>query len=217
MKARVRVWDLPTRVFHWALVVSVIALIITGNLGGLWINWHYRLGQFVLSLLLFRFTWGLFGGHWSRFANFVRGPLALWRYCRGNSPPTVGHNPLGALSVLAFLLLLLLQVLTGLLSDDEIAFYGPWSALVSGDWVTWATHYHQEIGKLLLLILIVFHLLALAFYTWVKKTPLLPAMVHGDKFLDGWPAASIDTSARRLGAALLWLACASLVALLTAF
>lgn len=216
MKVRVRVWDLPTRLFHWSLVISVIGLIITGNVGGLWIEWHYRLGQFVLSLLLFRLAWGVFGGHWSRFANFVRGPLTTWRYWRGQTATAVGHNPLGAWSVLAFLGVLLAQVVSGLLSDDEIAFYGPWSAFVSADWVSWATHYHQNIGKFLLLALIVLHLLALGFYTWFRHKPLLPAMLHGDKYLASTTTASSDTFARRLLALTVWLVCAALVAWTTA-
>lgn len=216
MKARVRVWDLPTRLFHWALVTAVIGLAITGNLGGLWIEWHYRLGQFVLSLLLFRLIWGVLGGHWSRFANFVRGPVTMWRYWRGQTPPAVGHNPLGAWSVMLFLALLSAQVVTGLLSDDEIAFYGPWSAWVSGDWVAWATDYHQNFGQFFLLALIVLHLLAMAFYAWIRRKNLIPAMVHGDKYLSPLTTASSDTTARRVLALVVWLVCAGLVALTTA-
>jgi cytochrome b len=215
MKARVRVWDLPTRLFHWALVISVVALFVTGNVGGLWIEWHYRLGQLVFSLLLFRLLWGFWGGHWSRFVNFVRGPFHIWRYWRGQTPPAVGHNPLGAWSVLAFFGVLLAQVFTGLISDDEIAFYGPWSPLLSSDWVSWATHYHQNIGKFLLLALVVMHLLAMAFYAWVRRKPLVPAMIHGDKLLSPLTTASSDTTARRFWALLLWFACVGLVLLTT--
>jgi cytochrome b len=216
MKARVRVWDLPTRLFHWALVMAVIGLVITGNVGGLWIEWHYRLGQFVMSLLLFRLAWGVLGGHWSRFANFVRGPITIWRYWRGQTPPAVGHNPLGAGSVLLFLVLLSTQVVTGLLSDDEIAFYGPWSPLVSAEWVSWATNYHQNIGKFLLLILIAMHLLAMVFYAFVRRKNLVPAMVHGDKYLSPLITASSDTTARRVLACVIWLICAGLVLWTTA-
>ena len=215
MKARVRVWDLPTRLFHWALVASVIGLIITGSVGGLWIEWHYRLGQLVFSLLLFRLAWGFMGGYWSRFVNFVRGPVSIWRYWRGHTPPAVGHNPLGAWSVLAFLAVLLIQVFTGLISDDEIAFYGPWSPLFSSDWVAWATHHHQNIGKFLLLALIVTHLLAIAFYRWIRRQSLVSAMIHGDKLLSPLTTSSSDTTARRFLALLIWVVCATLVWWLT--
>jgi hypothetical protein len=102
-----------------------------------------------------------------------------------------------------------------MLSDDEIAFYGPWSPLVSSDWVSWATDYHQNIGKFLLLALIVMHLLAMAYYAWVRHKNLIPAMVHGDKYLSPLTTASSDTTARRWWALLVWLLCAALVAVTT--
>ena len=217
MKTRVCVWDLPTRLFHWLLVLSVVGLVITGNVGGLYIEWHMRIGQFVMSLLLFRLCWGVVGGHWSRFGNFVRGPLAMWAYWRGRTAPAVGHNPLGALSVLAFLLVLAAQVTTGLLSDDEIAFFGPWAPWAGAQWSAWATSYHQTWGKFALLALIALHLLAIAVYTWVRRTPLLPAMVHGDKYLSPLTTSSSDTFARRLWALVLWALCAGVVAVVTAY
>ena len=102
-----------------------------------------------------------------------------------------------------------------LISDDEIAFYGPWSPLFSSDWVSWATNYHQNIGKFLLLVLIVMHLLAMAFYAWVRRKPLVPAMIHGDKLLSPLTTSSSDTTARRLLALLIWVICVALVFSLT--
>ena len=67
----IRVWDLPTRLFHWALAACVVGLVITANIGGNWMNWHFRFGYSVLTLLLFRFVWGVVGGHWSRFSSFL--------------------------------------------------------------------------------------------------------------------------------------------------
>jgi cytochrome b len=116
---------------------------------------------------------------------------------------------------LAFLGVLLTQVFTGLISDDEIAFYGPWSPLFSSDWVAWATNYHQNIGKFLLLALILMHLLAMAFYAWVRRKPLVPAMIHGDKLLSPLTTSSSDTAASRLLALLIWIICAALVWWLT--
>ncbi|TDM08566.1 MAG: hypothetical protein C4K60_03845 [Ideonella sp. MAG2] len=131
-----RVWDLPTRLFHWLLVLAVIGLVITGNVGGNAMVWHARLGVGVGCLLVFRLVWGVVGGRWSRFASFVRSPAALLRYVRGVSEAHeyvhVGHNPLGALSVLALLTVLLVQVSSGLVADDEIAFTGPLISWVSG-------------------------------------------------------------------------------------
>ncbi|MBA4252791.1 MAG: cytochrome b [Comamonadaceae bacterium] len=195
---RVRVWDGPTRLFHWSLTASVLALIITGNVGGLWMEWHLWLGYFVLSLLLFRLLWGFVGGRWSRFASFVYAPGSLWAYLRGRSPleHRVGHNPLGALSVFALLLVLLLQVLSGLLTDDAIFYAGPWVAWASPEWVDRASNYHDEVGKLLLIGLVALHLLALVYYKLVKREALVAAMVTGDKVLPQAQPASPDGSAQ---------------------
>mgnify|MGYP003610026477 FL=1 len=129
----VRIWDLPTRLFHWALFVCVVALVVTAKVGGNAMNLHLRLGQVVFALLLFRLLWGFVGGHWSRFASFFPTPARLARYLggRATAADTAGHNPLGALSVLAMLLVLGAQVGSGLFSDDDIAFSGPLTALVS--------------------------------------------------------------------------------------
>src|SRR4051812_31198764 len=97
-KNTVRVWDLPTRVFHWALAVCVVALVATAYIGGNAMAWHLRLGYAVLSLLLFRLVWGLVGGRWSRFGSFIYAPGTVLRYLRGQGQPehSVGHTPLGA-------------------------------------------------------------------------------------------------------------------------
>ena len=99
----VRIWDLPTRLFHWALFVCVVGLIITGNIGNEWMAWHFRLGYSVMALLLFRIVWGLIGGKWSRFASFFYAPSTVIDYLKGLGKPehSAGHSPLGAASVLA--------------------------------------------------------------------------------------------------------------------
>ncbi|QIM53555.1 cytochrome b/b6 domain-containing protein [Hydrogenophaga crocea] len=196
----VRIWDLPTRVFHWLLALSVFGLIVTGTLGGSWMNWHMRLGYAVLALLLFRLVWGLIGGHWSRFASFLYGPGALMRYLRGQSPAdhSAGHSPLGALSVFALLFILLAQVGTGLISDDEIATFGPLVRFVSGETVAAATGYHKEVGKLLILGLVVLHIAAIVVYRLVKRQALTRAMLTGDKQLPAPVPASRDTLGTRL-------------------
>ena len=196
----VRIWDLPTRLFHWALVVCVLGLVVTANIGGNAMNWHFRFGYSVLTLLLFRVIWGLVGGRWSRFASFIYSPAALKLYLKGESPAThrVGHTPTGALSVFAMLLVLLAQVVSGLLSDDEIAFAGPLTSLVSGDTVSLATGYHKEVGKLIVIGLVMLHLLAIGYYKMVKKTDLIGPMIHGDKALSAEIAASRDTAGSRM-------------------
>lgn len=181
----VRVWDLPTRAFHWLLAASVIGMIATAKVGGSWMEWHLRLGHFVLALLLFRLCWGLVGGHWSRFATFAYGPASVLRYLRGQAPTQhrVGHTPLGALSVFALLGVLLAQVGTGLISDDEIAFFGPLVRFVDGSTVGLATDYHKGIGQWLVIGLMALHILAVLVYQLFKKQNLVGPMLHGDKAL----------------------------------
>ena len=209
----VRVWDLPTRLFHWALAVCIVGLIITGNIGGNWMDWHLRLGYAVLTLLLFRLIWGVVGGHWSRFGSFLFAPGALLRYLRGRGEArhSVGHSPVGALSVFALLAVLLLQVGTGLFSDDEIAFTGPLVRFVSGDTIASATSYHKNIGKFIVMGLVVLHLLAILFYKLVRKQSLVRPMVVGDKLLSVAAPSARDDAASRLLALVVLGVCAAAV------
>jgi cytochrome b len=202
MTSTYRIWDLPTRVFHWLLVMCVLGLIITGNVGGLWMDWHFRFGYAVLCLLIFRVLWGFVGGYWSRFSSFIYSPASLLMYWRGHSPwlHRVGHTPMAALSVFALLAVLLVQVFTGFLSDDEIFHRGPWAVWASYDWIEAASRYHKDIGKLVVLGLVLLHLLALLFYKFVKRQSLVQAMVTGDKSLDVDVPVSADARPQRLKA-----------------
>ncbi len=178
---QVRVWDWPTRIFHWALASLVVALIITGNVGGNAMVWHFRCGYGVLSLLLFRLLWGFVGGHWSRWRQLTCTPSALRQYIAGSQSRFLGHNPFGSLSIIAMLALLLLQASTGLLSDDEIANAGPLTVWVSERVVGITTYWHKEIGKALVLLLVATHLLAIAWHFYKKQENLTRAMLLGDK------------------------------------
>jgi cytochrome b len=214
-----RVWDLPTRLFHWLLAVALLGLVVTGQVGGSWMEWHFRLGYSVLTLLLFRLVWGFIGGHWSRFANFFYHPKTIWLYLRGQSTPEqgVGHNPMGFLSVLGLLGFSLLQVATGMFSDDEIATSGPLSKFASGEWVSRASDYHTEIGKFVLFALVVLHIAAIVFYRFKKKQDLLTPMLQGDKqTVLGIPSARDDLGTRML-ALLVLLFCGGAVATLLAW
>lgn len=207
---RIRVWDWPTRLFHWLLVAAVIGLVVSGNVGGAWMEWHMRLGFFVLSLLWFRLLWGLWGGRWSRFAAFLYAPKSLWAYLRGRSPVThrVGHTPLGALSVFAMLAVLGLQVGTGLFTDDEIFYAGPLTALASYDTIEAASRYHKGWGKWILIGLVALHLLALLAYKLLARQALVSAMITGDKIMNE-PAESANDGPRQwlLAAVLYAIAC----------
>jgi cytochrome b len=202
----VRIWDLPTRVFHVALAVLVVAAIVTANAGGVWMAWHLWCGEGVLTLLAFRWTWGLVGGHWSRLATFVPTPARLARALRGRTvaQDDIGHSPLGALSVWAFLLLLSLQVATGLVADDDIDTTGPLNAHVSGHLAKRASGWHAGWGADLVMAMVALHVLAIAWYTWRKRAPLLRAMWSGDKPLPPGTPASADGAGRRVLALAIW-------------
>lgn len=182
---RVRVWDLPTRLFHWSLAAALAGLAVTGYAGGAWMDWHARLGTLVLVLLLFRVVWGCIGGRWSRFASFVPTPARLKAYLQGR--PTLqdeaGHSPLGALSVLAMLLVVFAQVATGLVSDDGGGFIGPLNDRVSSAAALAATALHKQVGQWLLLGLVLLHVAAIGWYRIARQRKLVRAMVDGDKLL----------------------------------
>lgn len=211
---KVKVWDLPTRLFHWSLAACFVGLVVSGQIGEGAMVWHFRFGYTVLSLLLFRLVWGFVGGRWSRFSAFVVGPNTIWRYLRsrGTALQSVGHNPLGSLSVLAILGFLFLQVATGLSSDDEIATTGPLAKMVPSVWVVRATHYHTAIGKYILIALVLLHLAALVYYRVRHQKNLTRAMVVGDKELDEPFESARDDSRARLLAFVLFGCCAGLVA-----
>jgi cytochrome b len=212
----VRVWDLPTRVFHWVLALCVIAAVVTAKVGGNALEWHMRLGYAIFTLLAFRFLWGLCGGRWSRFASFAYAPGTLWRYLRGASRPEehhdVGHSPLGALSVFGLLAILAVQVGTGLFADDEIATTGPLNRFVASSTGLALTAWHKGWGQALIITLVVLHVAAIVFYLVAKKRNLVRPMWSGDKALAGDVPASADGGGARLLALVLVALCGAGVA-----
>ncbi|MCV2368056.1 cytochrome b/b6 domain-containing protein [Roseateles oligotrophus] len=214
----VRIWDLPTRLFHWTLVACVLGSVISAKLGGNALVWHMRLGYAVLALVAFRIVWGLVGGRWSRFSSFVYSPAALVRYLRGRAHADdhfeVGHNPLGAYAVLAMLAWLLLQVGSGLIADDEIASTGPLIRFVSGEVSLAWTAYHKSYGQWGLFVLVGLHVAAIAFYRLRHRNDLIGPMFSGDKLLPHAVPAARDSLATRLFALTLLGACAAAVYLL---
>jgi len=208
---RVRVWDLPTRLFHWSLVACVMGLMATGYVGGAAMQWHARLGYAVLALLLFRLAWGFIGGRWSRFATFLYSPASVIAYLRGRGDPArqAGHNPAGAFSVFAMLAVLLAQVGTGLVSDDEISFSGPLSRFVAASQSLSATWYHKEVGQWTIVALVLLHMAAIAWYLVRRKNNLIRPMIDGDKTMAvaGQVTASRDDARSRLLAAAVFAVC----------
>ena len=210
----VRIWDLPTRIFHWSLVFLVIGMVVSGLRGGGAMEWHMRMGYAVLSLLLFRIVWGLVGGRWSRFSSFIYAPSTVIAYLKGQGKPehSAGHNPLGAGSVFAMLLILLAQIGSGLVSDDEIATSGPFTKFVANATVSLATNYHKNIGKWILVALVVLHLAAIVFYLVKKRENLVKTMLQGDKAMAQPVEPARDDAASRLLALVIFALCAGVVA-----
>ncbi|MEP6938405.1 MAG: cytochrome b/b6 domain-containing protein [Rudaea sp.] len=181
-QAGTRVWDLPTRLFHWALVALVALQFATGEFDWLSMQWHYRFGYATLALLLFRVAWGFAGSQTSRFADFLHGPANLRRYLRalatGRATPTVGHNALGGWSIVVVLVLLIVQTLSGLFSSDAIDNDGPFADAVPTSTVKWMTRIHH-FGETALIAWIVLHLLALLLHWLVRRDDLVTPMLTG--------------------------------------
>jgi cytochrome b len=171
---RILVWDLPTRIFHWSLVVAVAVAIVSGEVGGDWMEVHGKAGLAIVGLVTFRLVWGIAGSTHARFLNFAPTPSRLRAYLRGRWKGQ-GHNPLGALSVFALLALLAAQLGTGLVGTDEISFSGP---LVEEGTSLRMTGLHQQLTWLLFALLAV-HVLAILVYLAVKKNNLVKPMVTG--------------------------------------
>ena len=175
----IKLWDLPVRLVHWSFVLSIPALWWTAEEGNL--ELHQTIGYVMLALVLFRLIWGVIGSSTARFASFVRGPGAVLRYLRGASgDPIVGHNPVGAVSVLLLLTLLLAQTGLGLFALNEDMDGGPLSYLVSYEAADLAREVH-EIGFNMILALVVIHIAAIAWYRLVKRDDLITPMVTGKR------------------------------------
>ncbi|MBN8884286.1 MAG: cytochrome b/b6 domain-containing protein [Rudaea sp.] len=187
-KRSMRVWDLPTRLFHWALVVLIALQFATAEFGFLTMEWHYRFGYATLALIVFRVLWGFAGSQTSRFGEFVRGPAAVVRYLKAsvsaNPPAQVGHNPLGGWSVVVMLLCVLVQAVSGLFASDGIDEDGPFVGAVSNATVKLATRLHH-LGETALLVLITLHVAAVLLHWALKRDNLIVPMITGRKRADG--------------------------------
>ncbi len=168
MSTPVRVWDLPTRLFHWALAICIVLGIVFVKIGGNAMQWHAYCGYTALALILFRVIWGFVGSWHARFANFIPSPSKLIAFLRGQIDGGLGHNPLGALSVIALLTVILIQALTGLFADDDIFFQGPFAKYVSNSTVALLTSIHR-FNQYLIFALVGLHIAAISYYYFVKR------------------------------------------------
>lgn len=184
---RVRVWDPLLRGFHWLLAALVILNWLLGQVGPKDMSLHFYLGYTIAALLVFRLVWGFVGPKPARFSSFLRGPGAVTAYARSlfSREPSnwPGHSPMGALSVIAMLLVLVFQVVTGLISDPEdFINVGPLAGLVGSDIATKAPGWH-ELGASLILILVLLHVAVILFYRVWKNEDLIRPMLTGWKWV----------------------------------
>jgi cytochrome b len=217
----VRVWDVPTRLFHWALVILVSLSFLTAeadwpkvNVNGRAIEpitLHMWCGYVILALVLFRIGWGVIGSSTARFRNFVRGPKAVVTYLGGlfkkPAPFVAGHNPAGALMIVAMLAALLVQTVTGLYTKDDDDFLGiaegPLYGSVKESTSLFLTNIHLY-GQEVILILIYAHILANLFYWLIKREDLIGAMFTGRRRLpNGETVAPIALASTTLAFGLL--------------
>lgn len=174
---KIKVWDLPLRIFHWLLVAAVTAAIVTAKVGGEWMEWHGKAGMAIIGLLVFRLAWGVVGTVHARFTSFAPTPARVLAYLKGQWQGR-GHNPLGALSVFAMLGLLAAQAISGLFCNDDIAFNGPLFGWVDKDLSDRITGWHHLLSNYLLAFLAL-HIGAVLFYLVVKKHNLIKPMLTG--------------------------------------
>jgi cytochrome b len=201
----VKLWDLPVRLVHWSFVALLPGLWYTAETGDL--DTHVKLGMVMLILVVFRILWGLVGTSSARFSRFVRGPLTIGRYLRRlfskEGEPIVGHNPLGAISVVALLLLLGGQIVLGLVAQDtDGLFSGPLNYLVEYDTAERARELH-ELGFNVILGVVALHVAAVVFYLAVKRDNLVGPMITGRKHYAAPVAAPTRVPAWRVAVCLL--------------
>jgi cytochrome b len=206
---KIQVWDLPVRAFHWLLAAAVATAFVTAEIGGNAMLWHGRAGVAVVGLVVFRIVWGFIGSTNARFASFVRGPDAIRTYLRGQWQG-VGHNPLGALSVLALLTLLAAQAATGLFANDDISYQGYLYPLVDANLSGRLTGIHK-LFEPALIALVILHVGAIAYYVRVKKNNLVIPMITG------WQEAGASTTSPPRGGGLAAFVVAAIIAIAAAY
>ena len=179
-----KVWDLPVRVFHWSLALAFIGAYVSNRAGIEYFTLHLWCGYAVIVLVAFRIVWGLVGTRHARFWNFVRGPVSTWRYARATlrnrEQHTPGHNPLGALMVIALLASLLVQSVFGLFTNDEIFNVGPLYGYVSDALALKLTSWHRQLFYWIAAA-VALHVIAVLVHVALKKDKLVRAMVTGRK------------------------------------
>jgi len=208
---RVKVWDGPTRLFHWLLAALAGFSWLSAEKG--WSGWHLYSGCAIGALLIFRIVWGFVGSETARFARFLASPAAAARHLRrltAREPDeTVGHNAAGGWMVLFMLALLAAQVLTGLAAEDGVSFKGPLASLVGEERSAKLTSLHFRLFTVIQ-IAVVLHVVAILLYRLLKRQDLLGPMLHGHKWLP--PGVPAPRMARPLRAGLILAVAAGVMA-----
>lgn len=217
-KSSIRVWDWPTRLFHWTLAVLIALQFATAEFDVLSMEWHYRFGYATLALIVFRVAWGFAGSQTSRFVDFVRGPATVTHYVKElfsaparKAATHVGHNPLGGWSVLVMLACVLIQAISGLFTSDGIDEDGPYVDYVSTKTVKLMSRLHY-LGETVLLVLIALHVAAVLLHWLIKHDNLTLPMLSGRKrvdaaqpdFVSDWRALIVFALATAAVALLSW-------------
>jgi len=184
-RPKVRVWDLATRLFHWSLAALVVAAVVTAQIGGNALAWHFYCGYTILALLLFRILWGVAGPRYARFSSFALRPSSFLEHIRARKAGALrtyaGHSPFGSLSVLVILLVLLAQAVTGLFANDDIASEGPLAKFVPQATSDKLSAFHADLNSVLIYVLVGLHVAAVAYYFFFQRQDLVKPMITGDK------------------------------------
>lgn len=184
MAKKYLIWDLPLRIFHWVLVLTILGAWYTSDQDNDLIDYHLIFGYVALGLMLFRILWGFIGTTHAKFKHFIPTPKKLINYVKsqdGQQPTAYpGHNPLGSLMVVFMLVLILLQAISGLFMNDDIFTSGPYYGAITGNLEKFFTFFHRNSFNVILAA-IALHILAIAFYKVVKKKALVASMITGKK------------------------------------
>lgn len=183
-----KIWDLPVRFFHWSLVSLFVAAYITNALGTNYFTYHLWCGYAIIVLVSFRIIWGLVGTYHARFSNFVRNPITTAKYAISVFKKTdkhyLGHNPLGAIMVVLLLLVILIQAITGLFTNDEIFNTGPLYAYISDEFSLKLTSLHRQLFYWILGAVLL-HIAAVLIHVFFKHDNIIKAMFTGKKSTQG--------------------------------
>jgi cytochrome b len=186
-------WDLPTRLFKWALVLLVITAWVSSGFDDPNMTVHKAAGYGILTLVVYRIFWGIVGGSTARFSTFVKSPAAVWAHLRAvharTERPYLGHNPVGGLMIVALLVACAIQVMLGLVSSDGVLAAGPFADAVGDVWSSRAAALHARWFYMILALALV-HIAVNLFHQFVKRDNLIGAMVTGRK--DARPYADGD-------------------------